>query len=255
MKELICERIGLEKKEQILSYDLYLCDCQPGNLLGIHNEFVVGQGLDDLSCSYGNLYGFLDACQSDISELPTILLSVFYEGEEVGSVSRRGAHSVFLPTIMERIASCFSIDKSEFIQMKDIGESKSFLLSLDVGHANHPNLSNHIEKNQKIYMNRGLYTEQNSKMDLILDQRDLVTIQEIAKKADVPIQIGVKKQEGGGGGSTIGPHIASFTGLVVVDLGVPMLSMHSAREVSGSKDTEYLRTFVKNTFLHYHEYL
>ena len=238
----------------IKSYDLYLCDCQQANLMGINNEFVVGQGLDDLCCSYGNLYGLLDVKKEDIENIPNIIVSVFFDGEEVGSRMRQGAQSVFVPSVLDRITSCFATDRSEYVQMKEIGYSKSLVLSMDVGHANHPNQGGHIEKNSKIYMNQGLYTEQNSRCDLVFDNHVFVVVNEMGKKANVPFQVNVKKQEGGVGGSTIGPLIAHFSGMNVIDFGIAMLAMHSIREICGLKDVEYLRTFAKYAFEHFHEY-
>ena len=79
-------------------------------------------------------------------------------------------------------------------------------------------------------------------------------VKDICSKSKVLYQETVKLQQRGGGGSTVGPKIASFTTLNVFDFGVPLLSMHSLREMGGIKDIFSFKTFIRammETFYNY----
>ena len=67
---------------------------------------------------------------------------------------------------------------------------------------------------------------------------------------DVKLQTFVLKQTLVGG-STIGPYIASQTGITTIDLGNPMLSMHSIREMVGADDVVYMMDLIRSVYCHF----
>ncbi|EKE42866.1 hypothetical protein ENUP19_0079G0014 [Entamoeba nuttalli] len=249
--ELIQERIG---NKSIITYDLYLCDIQKPSLLGMNKEFVVGQGLDNLICSYGAIYGMVRSSKDELlEENCNILMSCIYDDEEIGSTNRRGANSVMLPNIMKRIAYCFNDEKGieERIQ---IGESKSIVLSTDVGHAAHPNYPDRTDDKHPVYMNHGLVIETNCSQQLLGDSNVFAIMSKLGEEVGVKFQRTVKRQEKGGGGSTIGPKIASHTGLNVIDFGIPLLSMHSIREIGGISDVDSMTRLVAEVMKSFWKY-
>ncbi|KAL7720645.1 aspartyl aminopeptidase [Entamoeba marina] len=251
LMELIQSKVG---GDRIIETDLYLCDIQKANLLGVNDEFVVSQGLDDLICSYGAVFGTINACQQEsFQKNKNVLMSCIFDFEEIGSMSRRGADSVMLPNLMDRISGCF-YTKGNFVQLNQIGKHKTIVLSTDVGHATHPNYNGKGESSHPVYMNKGLVFETSCSYDLMGDINVLHIMELLAKNVDVHFQITVKKQEKGGGGSTIGPMISSRTGLNVIDFGVPLLSMHSIREVAGVDDVETLRKIIQETMEHFYDH-
>lgn len=72
----------------------------------------------------------------------------------------------------------------------------------------------------------------------------------IAEKCEVPIQDFIVRNDSPCG-STIGPILSSGTGMKAIDIGVPMLGMHSIRETCGVLDTVYYYELFKAFYQHY----
>ncbi|KAL7717538.1 aspartyl aminopeptidase [Entamoeba marina] len=252
-EEDLMKKLEEEVKAPIIAYDLFLYDTMKANVLGTNDEFVTAQGLDNLICSYGAVHGVINAASSsNLQNNKNVLVCAVFDVEEVGSMNRHGANSVMLPSIVNRIATCFSpeiisLGSQGLSQQLQIGNSKTIVLSTDVGHAQHPNYTDKQESNHSVYMNEGLVIELNCGQHLLGDKNVLNIIDTIAKNVNVTIQRTVKKQEKGGGGSTIGPKIAAHAGYNVIDFGIPLLAMHSIREIGGVKDVDSLLRLVQET--------
>ncbi|KAL7717130.1 aspartyl aminopeptidase [Entamoeba marina] len=221
----------------IIAHDLVLCDSAEPSFLGKDKEFLVGQGIDNLNGVFTSLKAFL----TSTNETDLKVFAAF-DAEEVGSTNRRGAHSVFLRDIITRVRATTFPDASS--QTTDISNAKSIIFSVDGAHATHPNMSDLSEGSHLITLNGGVVLKQNVGQKYMSDG----LLRQLVKKcADVNTQIFVLRQDKLGG-STIGPHIASFTGVRTVDLGVPMLSMHSIREMCGTKDVVDMVALLKGGY-------
>ena len=246
--ELLYEKIATKlevERNEIISADIILCDIQPASYLA-NKQFIVSQGQDNLQGAYTSLMGFIQSEEMN-NEKEQIDVYVCFDNEEIGSVSRRGADGMFVPKLIDRIHS--SLFKNADSQSIYIMKSKSVVLSIDGAHANHPNIDV-MEKNHPIRLNGGVVMKNSARLSYMND----ALLRSYISKAvnDVPIQIYVLKQDMLGG-STIGPHISAFSGLVVIDFGCPMLSMHSIREMTGTKDVEYSIQLVKGCYLNFPE--
>lgn len=112
---------------------------------------------------------------------------------------------------------------------------KSFVLSVDQAHAIHPNYASKHEPNHAPIMNKGVVIKTNQNQRYTTNAVTGFIVRELARKAGVPIQEFVVKNDCPCG-STIGPIISANTGIRTVDAGMPQLSMHSCREVMGTAD-------------------
>lgn len=94
--------------EDIFSYELTVYPCDPPCLVGIHNEFISGSRLDNLTSVMACLNGIINGSKKD--GLHAVAL---FDNEEVGSKSKQGAASMVLPDILERIYlnQCFTTEQ------------------------------------------------------------------------------------------------------------------------------------------------
>ena len=111
----------------------------------------------------------------------------------------------------------------------------SFFISADMAHAAHPNYTEKHDPNHMPILNGGPVIKSNSNQRYATEGVSSAWFETICKKAGVPVQKFVVRTDLGCG-STIGPIAASNLGIRTVDVGNPMLSMHSIREMSGAND-------------------
>ncbi len=132
-----------------------------------------------------------------------------------------------------------------------IAISKSFVMSADGAHAIHPNYTDYYETKHYTYLNKGPVIKLNAKQRYATAPENTAEILALAEKARVPIQKYIHRTDKPCG-STIGPITATKLGIKTVDLGHPMVSMHSIREMAGSADQYYIiklmTEFVKSEY-------
>jgi aspartyl aminopeptidase len=169
--------------------------------------------------------------------IPVIAL---FDHEEVGSESAAGAGSAVLPRLLERLVG----SREAFHQAC----ARSTCISADMSHAVHPNYAGRHEPRHKPLINGGPVIKTNSQQRYATTATTAAMFAELCKTEGVPVQHYAHRTDLPCG-STIGPITSTLLGIATVDVGNPMLSMHSAREMAGSADpalmtrvlTRYLR--------------
>lgn len=237
---LIAESVGTDR-ENIISHDLYLVNRDKGRMWGVNSEFVSAPRLDDLQCVYSSLVGFL--LSSEEVNMP--ILAVF-DSEEVGSTSLQGANSDFLTTTLERIADALDISSSDYKRLL----SSSFFISADNAHTVHPNHPELTDSLNKAYLNSGIVIKHNAQMRYITDARGEAIVKGLCRISDVPYTDYTNRSDIQGG-STLGHIAISKVSILGADIGLPELSMHSAFETIGKRDTEYATRFFEAYFSAY----
>lgn len=114
----------------------------------------------------------------------------------------------------------------------------SYLVSADMAHSVHPNYADRHEANHQPKMHEGVVVKRNSNQRYASDAVTAFLFRELGRRAEVPIQEFVVRSDLACG-STIGPIVSAHTGIRTVDVGAPMLSMHSVREMCGADDVSY----------------
>lgn len=99
-------------------------------------------------------------------------------------------------------------------------------------------------------MNKGVAIKTNYNQRYATDSVSSGILKIIAQKSEVPIQDFIVKNDSPCG-STIGPILASKTGIKTIDIGAPMLGMHSIRETCGVIDGYYYHLLFKGFFQKY----
>ena len=230
LMNVICEEVKC-KAEEILDFDLYLYDATPACTFGVHDEFLSSGRLDDLSMVHAGLQALLQTGEN-IPET-TQVLAVF-DNEETGSQTKQGAGSPFLASILQRIVLAQGDTLEGFYQAVE----KAFMISADNAHAWHPNYSDKYDPTNHPVLGGGPVIKFNAAQKYASDAASAAVFASLCKNAGVPCQRFVNHSDVAGG-STLGNILASSLPLRGVDMGNPVLAMHSARETASCADHEY----------------
>lgn len=231
------EELNLSQDEEILSHDLFLYNRDKPRLVGINQDFLSSPKLDDLSSTYSALLGFLKANGNE-----AISVYAAFDNEEVGSLTRQGANSTFLKDTLKRIVRFYDYDYEAAV-------AKSFLLSIDNAHADHPNHPEYTDKTTDIRLNNGIVIKYNANQSYTSDALSSSVIKALMQDLNLHYQEYTNRSDLRGG-STLGNLSNSEVSLLSCDIGLPQLAMHSANELSGTKDIEDLVKLVSYYFGH-----
>lgn len=226
---LIAEKLNI-KLEDILDFELFLYGIEKGSLIGLNEEFISIGRLDDLAMVHAGLYGLID---SKVGNATNVL--VCFDNEEVGSTTKQGAASPMLRTVLERIAISMGKDKEDYYRAL----SNSFLISADMAHALHPNYTEKQDLTNRPVINGGPTIKISANQSYTTDSSSSAVYEGICKSVNVPVQKFVNRSDERGG-STIGPISSTQLDIPSVDIGNPILGMHSIRELGGVFDHYYV---------------
>lgn len=212
---------------RIRGYDIVTADAARGAVFGKDDVFFASGRLDDLASVHAGVTALV-AAPSDTAHIP--MLAVF-DHEEVGSATRSGAAGPFLSDVIERVQLGLGADRDE--QLRAL--AASWCVSSDVGHSVHPNYPEKHDPVVQPVLGSGPILKINANQRYATDAAGAaawhgwcdaagVVSQEFVSNNAVPC------------GSTIGPITATRLGIRTVDVGIPILSMHSARELAGTAD-------------------
>lgn len=233
--KILSEELMVDK-ENIADFDLFLYEYEKGSIIGLNNEFISSSRLDDLAMVHA---GITALSESESGEA-TYLVACF-DNEEVGSSTKQGADSPLLSYTMERIL--LSLGKGREDLFRTI--SKSFMISADLAHAVHPNSGEKHDPVNRPIINKGPVIKMSASQTYTSDSVSSSIYEELCKRAGIPVQKFVNKSDERGG-STIGPISSTHVNLRTVDMGTPILGMHSVRELGGVLDHSYVtKSFIE----------
>jgi aspartyl aminopeptidase len=212
----------------IVGFDLCLFDVRGATLGGAGGEFLHSARLDNLTSCHAACHALTE---SGRESSVTRVLSLF-DHEEVGSQSSAGARSELLRGLLERVAMAFPGANPEAWPRT---AARSFFVSVDMAHGVHPNYPDKHDKQHRPVLGRGPVVKVNSNQSYATDgvvqgafveacRAEGAEPQYFAARNDMPC------------GSTIGPITAARVGVRTVDVGSPMLAMHSCRETAACSD-------------------
>ncbi|KAI8322514.1 aspartyl aminopeptidase [Martensiomyces pterosporus] len=226
----IAKELGVDVAD-IADFDLCVYDTHQATIGGICNEFIYASRLDNLNSSYCAIEGLINSLSSgsSLDEDTHVRMVALFDNEEVGSTSAYGANSALIESAIRRIQSsgCATAFEESI--------ANSFLISSDVTHAIHPNYSEKHEDNHRPLLQKGPSIKYNANQRYATTAVTSTILKEIAKKNGIPLQEFVVRNDSPCG-STIGPLLSAKLGLRTIDIGNPLLSMHSIREVCGTDD-------------------
>lgn len=225
-------------KEDILFYDLGLYPTEAACTIGLDEEFVSSGRLDNLT----SVKACVEAITADISEVGLHIIALF-DNEEVGSRTKQGADSMILPQIIQRIYMSMNYTLAELYE----DMANGFMLSIDVAHGYHPNYSEKNDLTNKPVLNGGVAIKYASSQKYAGDAEAVAVIKALCDDYNVPYQIYVNRSDVAGG-STLGSMLSALLPMRAMDIGIPLLAMHSARELMGANDQSSLEELVSIFF-------
>jgi aspartyl aminopeptidase len=226
---LIASELNIEPSK-ILDYDLHLFDVNQGCIMGNYGEFISSAKLDNLAMVHAGVEALTNSQPCKATQL-----FVCFDNEEVGSLSKQGAGSPFLRNIIHRICNQYNPDTEAFYQAIE----QSFMISADMAHAVHPAFNEKYDPVTQPIINGGPVIKINANQKYTTDSDSSAVFEMLCRKAGVPVQRYVNHSDIAGG-STLGGISSAQLDLRSVDIGNPILAMHSIRELGGVDDHFYL---------------
>ena len=220
----IAEQLGTEP-EEILSFELYAYCAEQAQLIGFEKDFLSSPRLDNLTSVHATLDGLTKTSGKGIS------MAVLFDNEEIGSNTPRGGDSNVLTVLMEKITLALGMSRAEFLDACMNG----LLLSCDAAHAAHPNHMEFADGAHAPILNRGVALKRSPRYSSVTETCAVIT--DLCRRKDIPLQLYMNRADLPGGG-TLGSMLSSMLAMPAVDVGVPILAMHSARELMGARDQE-----------------
>lgn len=227
--EFIAKEAGCAA-DDVLSFELAPYEAYPGCFVGENEEFMSVARLDDAAMSHAVIKGVIEA-----KDAPSCDIAVAFDHEECGSNSDRGARSNTIEQIIDRVCEKLGYGTEE----KYRALAKSVIFSADMAHATHPAYLDKAEPTMPVYLNKGPVLKIATGQSYACSAESSAFFKLICEKNKIPYQVFNNRSDVRGGG-TIGPMISATYGVMTIDLGNPMLSMHAVRELGGVDDPYYM---------------
>jgi len=221
---------GIASAPRILAFDLMAYDTQASGVSGPRGEFIHAPRLDNLASCHAGLSALIAARATASSPFTRVL--ALYDHEEVGSRSAHGAAGPVLEYALDRVVAGFKGGEPQGLPR---ALARSVLVSADMAHAVHPNYADKHEPGHRPVIGAGPVIKVNSNQSYATDAATAGLFASLCERVGVRPQHFVARSDQGCG-STIGPITAARLGVRAVDVGNPMLSMHSCREMAGAAD-------------------
>lgn len=223
----------------VVSWDLSLFDRTPAAVLGPEGDLLASGRLDNQASCWAATAALVAA---DAPHAATAVIALF-DHEEVGSESTTGASGALLEHVLERLALANGADRAQYLAQL----AASACISADNAHSVHPNYPERHEAGHRPLVNQGPAIKLNHNQRYATSPDTAALAQRVFETAGVPWQVFVSRNNMPCG-STIGPLTSTRLGIATVDVGVPQLSMHSARELCGTRDPVWLAQALQGWF-------
>ena len=228
LMNILAEELQVNK-EDILNFELGLYEYEKGMLIGMNEELISSGRFDDLWMVYAGIKALVDSKENVATKV-----MICIDNEEIGSLTAEGANSTLLNNILERIALGLGKDREGYYRAL----ANSIMISADLAHAVHPNLGDKHDPTNRPVLEGGPVLKIAASGSYSTDSFNGAVFAGICEAAGVPFQKFVNRSDVRGG-TTIGPVTAANLTIPVIDMGAPVLGMHSIRELASVKDNYY----------------
>lgn len=212
----------------LLSYELFLVPREKAHFVGLENEMIASYRLDNLASVHAAMtaMGLIEKPSKQTAQM-----ALFWDNEEIGSDTREGAGSPFFSDTLARIAHCFHLNPEELLLIKN----HSLCVSIDMAHALNPNYPKKMDPHHSPLLGKGIVIKHNANQKYATNALSSAVVIHACRQLNLPYQSYVCRSDLPCG-STVGPILATGTGINTVDIGAPQLSMHAIREVMAGQD-------------------
>lgn len=240
--DLLAKQAGLGSAADISSHELYTFDTHEPRRIGANKQFLSSARQDNLLSVYSATCALLSLA-TDNYQGDNILISAAFDHEEVGSHTVNGAAGPLLEQVLQRCALAEG-EKDSYQRLL----AASSCLSADVAHSVNPNYPEKHDPDTRPIMGNGPVLKLNASQHYATDAYGWHLWENAARRSGVKTQRFVSKNTVTCG-STIAPMISTRLGITTIDVGVPILSMHSAREICSLHDqvemTKIMRAYLQ----------
>lgn len=224
---LLNERYGITEAD-FLRAEIEMVPAQKACDVGLDRSLIGAYGQDDRVCAYTALMAEIAAKKPDYTTV-----TILTDKEEIGSVGNTGLNSDYVLHYIEELADMAEADVKKVLK-------NSICLSSDVNAAFDPTFPDVYEPRNSCYINKGCvltkYTGARGKSGSSDASAELMAkVIAMMDAEGVYWQTGELGAVDEGGGGTIAQYVAHMD-VDVVDLGVPILSMHAPFELSSKLD-------------------
>jgi len=212
--------------DDILELELELFSSERPTIGGLRGDMLMCSRMDDRLCAYTSVLGLVASAGNADHAVKMVAL---YDNEEVGSLTRTGGYNKLMEVVMGVVHESLGSTRDERVQ----SAANSLSLSADVTHAVNPNYTHMYAEGHMPRLNTGMTVKQLGRFTS--NAIDAALCQLVAEKSGIPLQRFAPRNDTRSGG-TIGPMRAASLGIRTIDIGIPVLAMHSVREVTGVED-------------------
>lgn len=228
LMNILAEELQVNK-EDILNFELGLYEYEKGMLIGMNEELISSGRFDDLWMVYAGIRALIDSRENEATKV-----MICIDNEEIGSLTAEGADSTLLNNILERITLGLGKDREGYYRTL----ANSIMISADLAHAVHPNLGDKHDPTNRPVLEGGPVLKIAASGSYSTDSFNGAVFAGVCEAAGVSFQKFVNRSDVRGG-TTIGPVTAANLTIPVIDMGAPVLGMHSIRELASVKDNYY----------------
>ena len=228
LMNILAEELQVNK-EDILNFELGLYEYEKGMLIGMNEDLISSGRFDDLWMVYAGVRALTDSKENEATKV-----MICIDNEEIGSLTAEGANSTLLNNILERITLGLGKDREGYYRTL----SNSIMISADLAHAVHPNLGDKHDPTNRPVLEGGPVLKIAASGSYSTDSFNGAVFAGVCEAAGVPFQKFVNRSDVRGG-TTIGPVTAANLTIPVIDMGAPVIGMHSIRELASVKDNYY----------------
>lgn len=217
-------------EDAVYDYELVFKPLEKATYVGFNDEFVASNHIDNLQSAYVSFEAFINSKNNG-----SVNVYASFDNEEIGSMTKQGAQATILRDILTRISDYFKLSNEEHL----ISLAKSFIVSADNAHANHPNYLEANDENHVVSLNAGVVVKYSANQKYTTDALSSALMQELSKLSGAKIQAFVNRADAPGG-STLGAISGTQISIMSVDIGLPQFAMHSSMELAGSEDSQHM---------------
>ncbi len=222
-------------QEDLLGFDLYMYVKEQAVLSGIREELLSAPRIDNLTSCQSCLEGILSGSRRE-----GIDMAAFFDNEECGSHSKQGADSNLLNMVLEKITEGLSLSRQDYLNLIFGG----ICLSVDVAHGKHPNHPEKHDVTGEVTLAPSVVIKLESNQRYATDSAAVAVVEALCREREIPLQHFCNRSDIRGG-STLGSLISSWVPMPTADIGVPILAMHSARELMAADSQYYMDSLLR----------
>lgn len=223
--KLLADELNVNHQD-IMGFDLSLYEYEKGSLVGMNEEFISCGGLDDMWMVYAGVKALVESKDNAATKM-----MICMDNEEIGSLTAQGANSNFIPNIIERVTLALGKGREDMHRTL----AQSVMISADLAHAVHPNAAQKHDPTNRPVLGKGPVLKIAASGSYSTDSNCMAIFEGLCQVADIPYQKFYNRSDVRGG-TTIGPVTSSILTIPVMDMGAPLLGMHSVRELATVED-------------------